>query len=423
MRLQSATALCLLSALSATASAADWAAFRGPEGNGLSAEKNVPVEWTAEKNVKWKVALPSPCNGSPIVVKGKVFLNCAQDRDGRQRTLYCFDRKTGDKLWERTVEFDQKQPTHQTNLYCPSTPVSDGQRVITWHDSAGLFCYDLDGKELWKRELGEFNHMWGYGSSPVIYRDRVLLNCGPGVRVFMTALDLESGKTLWEQEEEQDSKSPNDNAAGKYKGSWATPIIINVDGRDQAVCSMPTRVVAYDPMTGEIVWSCDGIRGPKGDLAYSSTLIGEGVLVATGGFGGPSLAVKLGGKGDVTESHRLWRAESNPQSIGSGVIIGKYMYKPNAGATGIQCLNPETGEVLWGAPRVGTFWGSIIAADGRLYATNQSGTTIVFKPNPEKYEQLAENPLGEGDTSNSTPAISDGNIFIRTHANLYCIGE
>jgi outer membrane protein assembly factor BamB len=293
--------------------------------------------------------------------------------------------------------------------------------VITWHDAGGLKCYDLDGKELWSRELGALNHMWGYGSSPVIYRDRVLLNCGPGKRVYRAAFELESGKTLWEQEEEQDSESPENNAGGKYKGSWATPIIVNIDGKDQAVCSMPTRVVSYDPLSGEIIWSCDGIRGPKGDLAYSSPLIGEGVLVATGGFGGPSLAVKLGGKGDVTESHRLWRAERNPQSIGSGVIVGKHMFKPNAGPGTVECLNPETNEVLWTERAVGSCWGSIVAAEGRLYVTNQNGATFVFKPNAEKYEQIAENPLGE--SSNSTPAISDGNIFIRTHRHLYCIGE
>ena len=294
--------------------------------------------------------------------------------------------------------------------------------MIAWHDTAGLYCYDLDGKELWSRNLGEFAHQWGFGSSPVIYKDRILLNCGPGKRIFVTAIDLASGKTLWEQEEAQDSESTDNNAANKYKGSWATPVIVNIDGKDQAVVTLPTRVASYDPLSGDIIWSCDGIRGPKGDLAYSSPVIGEGVLVATGGFGGPSIAVKLGGKGDVTESHQLWRANSNPQSIGTGVMIGKHLFKPNAARPdALQCLDPETNEVVWGALPGESFWGSIVAADGRLYATNQKGTTYVFEPNPEKYVQLAENPLGE--SSNSTPAISDGNIFIRTHRNLYCIGE
>lgn len=421
MRLYTASVLCVLVALSATAAAADWGAFRGPSGNGISTEKNVPTSWDAKNNVKWKVPLPTAGNGSPIVVAGKVFVNCAEDADGKQRTLFCINRMTGEVLWKRTVEHDKKEPTHQANHYCGSTPVSDGERVITWHDTAGLYCYDLDGKELWSRDLGEFEHQWGFGSSPVIYKDRILLSCGPGKRIFVTAIDLASGKTLWEQEEPQDSEKPDARADNKYKGSWATPVVANIDGKDQVIVTLPTRVVSYDPLSGEIIWSCEGIRGPKGDLAYSSPLIGDGLLVATGGFGGPSIGVKLGGKGDVTDSHQLWRAERNPQSIGSGVMIGKHIFKPNAGPGTVECLNPETNEVLWTERAVGSSWGSIVAAEDRLYVTNQDGTTFVFEPNPEKYVQIAENPLGE--PSNSTPAISDGNLFIRTQRNLYCIGE
>ncbi|MEQ8785154.1 MAG: PQQ-binding-like beta-propeller repeat protein [Pirellulaceae bacterium] len=422
MHLRTTLASLVLVAAAAPSWAGDWNAFRGPDGNGVSSETNVPVEWSADKNVKWKVALPQPGNGSPIVVKGRVLVNCAEDKDGQQRTLYCFDRKTGDKLWSQTVKFAQKMPTHQTNPYCGTTPASDGERVVTWHSSAGLYCYDLDGEKLWSRELGEFEHIWGYGSSPVIYKDRVLLNSGPGERVFMAAFDLKTGETLWEQEESQDSDNTSRNGAGKYKGAWATPIVVNVDGQDQAICTMPTRVVAYDPMSGDVIWSCDGIRGPKGDLAYSSPLVGGEFCVATGGFGGPSVALKLGGKGDVTETHRLWREEKNPQSIGSGVLIDGYVYKPNAGPGTIQCLKAETGDVVWTDRAAGSnHWGSMVLADGRLYVTNQDGATVVFKPNPEKYEEVAINELGE--PCNTTPAISDGNVFIRTHRNLVCIGE
>jgi outer membrane protein assembly factor BamB len=419
----SRTTLAFLIVLTITvaAQAGDWPAFRGPHGNGITSETGVPVEWSADENVKWKTPLPQPGNGSPIVVAGRVLVNCAEDADGKQRSLYCFDRKTGEKLWVQTVDFGKKMPTHKQNPYCGSTPASDGERVVTWHSSAGLHCYDLEGKQLWSRDLGEFEHIWGYGSSPLIYKDRVLLNSGPGERVFMAAFDLKTGETLWEQEEPQDSDNTSRNAAGKYKGCWATPVVVNVDGRDQAICTMPTRVVAYDPMSGDIVWSCEGIRGPKGDLAYSSPLVGDDVCVATGGFGGPSVSVKLGGKGDVTETLRLWREEKNPQSIGSGVLIDGYVYKPNAGPGTIQCLKPETGEVVWNGRAGANMWGSLVYADGRAYVTSQDGKTLVFKPNPEKFEEIAVNQLGE--SSNSTPAISDGNIFIRTHNNLYCIGK
>ena len=347
MRLCVTTWMMLLT-LAAAAQAGDWGGFRGPAGNGISSETNVPVEWTADTNVKWKAKLPAPANGSPIVAAGKVFVTSAQDpKEGKQRTLFCFDRANGEKLWERTVMFDKTMSTHQTNPYCGTTPASDGERVVVWHGSAGLYCYDLAGEQLWSRELGEFQHTWGYGSSPVIYKDRVILYTGPGKRVFIAAFNLKTGATLWESEESQDSADTSRNAAGKYKGSWATPIIVNIDGRDQIICATQTQVVGYDPQSGDRIWWCDGIRGPKGDLAYSSPLIAGDLCVSTGGFQGPAIGFKLGGRGDVTESHRLWREERNPQSIGSGVFIGKHVFRPNAGPGTIQCLDAATGEVLW----------------------------------------------------------------------------
>ena len=203
-------------------------------------------------------------------------------------------------------------------------------------------------------------------------------------------------------------------------GSWSTPVVAKVNGQDQIVCSMPTRVNGYDPKTGEILWSCDGIRGKRGDLAYSSPLIADGFCVATGGYKGPAIGFRIGGTGNITEDHRVWRREQNPQNIGSGVYLDGHIYRPNAGPGTIECLDAKTGEVVW-TDRAGggTYWGSLIAAEGRCYVTNQDGTTIVFRPNPEKFELIAENELGE--PSNSTLAMSDGQIFIRTFEHVYCI--
>ena len=168
-----------------------WPAFRGPRGDGISPAKNVPVTWGPEQNVRWRAELPAPGNSSPVVTGDCVLVTCAED-EGRKRSLYCFDRELGTQRWVRTVEFDKVMPTHKTNPYCSSTPLVAGNRVVVWHGSAGVFCYDLDGKELWSRDLGEFRHMWGYGSSPIFYKDRIILNCGPGKRVFLTALELTS---------------------------------------------------------------------------------------------------------------------------------------------------------------------------------------------------------------------------------------
>jgi outer membrane protein assembly factor BamB len=417
---KSATIVLLAIACVDFASGNDWPGFRGPAGNGIATEEAPPVTWNATTNIKWKAPLPRPANGSPIVSNGRVFVTSAQDDEGHKRSLYCFDRADGKQLWVHTVDFPKTMPTHKTNPYCGSTPVANGKVVVVWHASAGLVCLDFDGKELWSRDLGEFEHIWGYGTSPVVYQDRVILNSGPGERSFVAAYDLQTGKTIWEVDEPQQGKNGSEREDGKYKGSWCTPIVANVDGKDQVICTMPTRVVAFDPKDGGVIWTCDGIRGPKGDLSYSSPLLGDGVLVSIGGFQGPGIGVRLGGTGDLTDSNRLWRNEKNPQSIGSGVFLDGYIYRPNAGPGTLECLDPKTGEVIW-TERLGTCWGSIVHAAGRCYVTDQNGKTHVFEPSPDKYEGLGANELGE--PSNSTPAISDGQIFIRTFEHLYCIGE
>ena len=417
---KSATIVLLAIVCVGYATGEDWPGFRGPAGNGIATDEAPPLTWNATTNIKWKAALPRPANGSPIVSNGRVFVTSAQDDDGHKRSLYCFDRTDGKQLWVHTVDFPKTMPTHKTNPYCGTTPAANGSVVVVWHASAGLVCLDFEGQEVWSRSLGELEHTWGYGTSPVIYQDRVILHSGPGKRVFVGAYELKTGKTIWEVDEPQQGKDGSVREDGKYKGSWCTPIIASIDGKDQVICTMPTRVVAFDPSDGGVIWTCEGIRGPKGDLSYSQPLIGDGILVAIGGFNGPGLGVRLGGQGNVTESNRLWRNETNPQSIGSGVFLDGYIYRPNAGPGTFECLDPKTGSIVW-TERLDSCWGSIVHAAGRCYVTDQNGKTHVFKPNPEKYKGLAANELGE--PSNSTPAFSDGQIFIRTSGHLYCIGE
>lgn len=401
-----------------TAIAGDWPQFRGPNGDGTCAETEAPLEWGPEKNVAWRSELPSAANSSPIVSNGRVFLTCAED-EGKKRSLLCFDRKDGKLLWTRTVEFGKVMPTHDTNPYCGSTPAANGETVVVWHGSAGLHAYDFKGGELWSRDLGEFRHIWGYATSPVIHGARVILHAGPGQRVFLTSLDLATGKTLWETDEPVKGDGSY-NEKKQYIGSWSTPVIAKIDDAEQIVCAMSTRVNAYDPKDGKILWSCDGLIGPKGELAYSSPVLAREVCVQIGGFGGPSIGFTTGGKGNITGEQRLWRTETNPQSIGSGVFANGHVFIPDAAGGSIRCLDPKTGEERWRHKTAGpNFWGSIVMAAGRLHVTNQEGETFVFKPNPEKYEQLAANDLAEA--TNATPAFSDGQAFLRTRAALYCI--
>lgn len=403
--------------VAASAIAGDWPAFRGPDGNGVARDDKAPLHWGPGKNVRWKVPLPGPGNSSPIVSRGRVFVTCAEDA-GKKRNLYCFDRRTGALLWMRTVAFPAIEPTHKTNPYCASTPVADGSRVVVWHGSAGVFCYDFDGKELWKKDLGAMRHEWGYASSPILHDGKVVLNFGPGARTFLAALDLKTGQLLWQHDE----PGGLDATDKRMVGSWTTPIVASVNGRDQILCSMPTRVIACDPATGSLLWSCGGLTDDKVDLVYASPLVSGDIGVAfTGWVNGPTIGFKLGGSGDVTATNRLW-LQKQTQRIGSGVVVDGHVYIVNAGPGTAQCIEGKTGKTLW-AERLegGECWGSVVLAGGRLYVTSRRGITSVFRPDPAKLEVLASNDLGE--PSHATPAISDGQIFLRTDAHLYCIAE
>jgi outer membrane protein assembly factor BamB len=400
--------------LAAGAQAGDWPQFRGPRGDGVAEGSGFPKTWSAEKNIKWKVSLPDRGAGSPIVSGGRVFLSSATD-DGRKRSLLCFDRSDGTQLWTRTVEFGE-DTTHGKNPFGSTTPAADGERVVVWHSSAGLYCYDFSGKELWSRDLGDFRHIWGYGSSPIIHDDRVVLQCGPGERVFLTAIDLASGKTIWETDQPYEGdKSPDD------VGSWSTPVLAQVGGGQQIICATGTRVNGYDPDSGDLLWWCEGLSGSRYDAVSSSPLIGEGFCFAMADLRGPAMGFKLGGKGNITESNRLWHVETrNPSSIGTGIMVGRHIFRPNSAPGTLECLEAATGESIW-KNRAKDHWASMVLADGHLYALNQRGTTIVFEPNPQEFEEVASNDLGG--ITNATPAFSDGQIFIRSEEHLFCIGQ
>jgi outer membrane protein assembly factor BamB len=393
-------ALAAASLLALPALADDWPQFRGPLGTGRSAEKDVPLEWGPEKNVRWRAPLAGAGNSSPIVSKGRVFVTAAEEQ-GKKRSLVCLDRSSGKALWTRTVEFAGAEPTQQENPYCGSTPAADGERVVVWHSSAGAHCYDFEGKLLWSRDLGKFDHMWGYGTSPILHEGLVLLNCGPGDRTFLAALDLKTGEVRWKAEE----------SGGKSKewvGSWSTPLV--VDG--QVVVAWPGQVKGHDPKTGAVLWTCAGM----GKLAYADVAAGGGVGVATGeDEAGDSIGFRLGGKGDVKP---LW-ARPRPLEVGTGLIHDGHLWTvDNAGV--VRCTEAETGkEVLKERAPRGPAWSSMVLAAGRVYFTSKSGETVVFQPDPKAFKVLAVNALGE--PSNSTPAVSDGEIFLRTQKAVWCV--
>ena len=217
-------------AFTGIALADNWPGWRGPAGTGVSSENKFPTQWSAKQNVRWRIELPERGNSSPVVWGSKVFITQAREEKG-VRKLMCYDRATGNKLWAQSVVYGKREPTHRTNPYCSASPVTDGKYVVVSHASAGLFCYDMDGKELWRKDLGEQRHIWGNAASPVIYKDLVILNFGPGPRTFLIALRLKDGEKVWQHDEAGGDAGENkDGARGKWVGSWTTPIII--DGSD-----------------------------------------------------------------------------------------------------------------------------------------------------------------------------------------------
>ena len=402
--------------------AANWPTWRGENALGVAKETKLPLKWSATENVVWSVPLPERGNSTPVVWKDKVFVT---QTDGDRRTVMCFDRKFGKTLWQSGTSYGEKEETHETNPYCSASPVTDGERVIAWFGSAGVFAYDMNGKELWKVDLGKQTHTWGFASSPVIHGDVCVMYFGPGERAFLLGLDKRSGKELWRVKDPPIAKRPRTDGfrgqADGIVGSFSSPILVEANGRTEVVMSYPQLICAYDPKTGKELWRCDGLN----ELLYGSPIAGEGVVVAMGGFQGTTISVKAGGSGDVTATHRLWQQERTENRLGSGVIHDGHIYILNTPGIA-ECIDLKTGKVVWeervkGAGPKSESWSSMVLAGDRIYVLNQSGDTVVLKASP-KFEVLAANAI-ENELTNASHAMSDGQIFIRTHKRLWCIGE
>lgn len=395
----------------AAGSADNWPMWRGAAGDGVTKETDLPLKWDQNENVRWEIKLPDRGNSTPIIWGDRIFLTQAIEKKNL-RTLLCLRRKDGELLWQREVEYKEKERTHETNPYCSASPATDGERVVVSYGSAGVYCYDFDGKELWHRDLGKFDQIWGNASSPVIWNDLVFLNCGPGERTFLLAMDKKDGKDVWKVEipgGKDGSKGGND-----WIGSWSTPVVASIKGRDELIMNWPEELRAYNPQTGDELWTCKGLT----KLVYTSPLVTQDVVVAMSGFGGSAIAAPTGGSGDVTDK-RLWQAEKNQQRIGSGVIVGEHVYMVNEPGQ-VMCFEWKSGKVLWQERLSGkSVWGSILHAGDRLYVTNTEGETFVLAAKP-KFEVLARNPLPK-ETTRASIIASDGELFIRTYEHLWCV--
>jgi hypothetical protein len=400
-----AASAAILLALSSAASAQDWPGWRGPKRDGASAESGFPVRWSPTENVVWKSPLAGSGYSSPVVTGGKIFLTACLEESGA-RKLYCLDRGTGKLLWDRTILTTGKEPKHKENGWASSTPVTDGKRLwVAFLDAPKfmVYCYDLEGTLLWTANPGEFHSKHGFCSSPVLWKDTVIFNGDQDAVAWIVALDQATGKERWRTDRPNKTRS------------YTPPVIFEAAGRPQLVLSGSLCVASYDPDTGRQIWIIDGPT----EQYVASALYVEGLFFVTGGY--PELfhsGIRPDGQGNVTKTHEAWRVKGSTY-VPSPVAWGPLVYV--VGDAGVAtCLEAKTGKVHW-TQRLGPkHHASAVAAEGRIYFTDDHGTTYVLKAGPA-FELLAKNELGED--SFASPALVGGRIYLRTVKHLWCLGE
>jgi outer membrane protein assembly factor BamB len=409
--------LLITSWLSASASAENWPQWRGPNLNGTSGEKNLPVKWTAEENVAWKLALPGFSGSTPVIWGERVFLNVA---DGDDLWLWCVDKKQGALLWKKQLGAGNKKVRKQ-NMSSPS-PVTDGKSVYAMTGTGILKGFDFEGRELWSRDIqkdyGKFGQNWGYASSPLLYEDSLYVEVLHGARTddpsYLLRVDKATGKTVWKVKRETD-------AVGESPDAYTTPTLVRYTDRAEIVILGGDALTGHDPLTGKEIWRGRGLNptNEADNRIIASPVVADGVIYAPTHVR-PFLAYRAGGRGDITKSNLMWTAQYGPD-VPSPVTDGTYLYLIHDKGI-VWCLDAKTGKEIYGPVRLapGTYTASPVLADGKIYVTNEDGLTSVIKAGAQ-FEVIAQNALG--DYCLSSPAISDGQIFIRTSGALYCIGK
>ncbi len=399
------------------ATAENWPQWRGPSLNGVSGETGVPISWSTTENVTWKLELPAWSGSTPIIWEDRIFLNVAEDGN---LYLWCLDRADASILWKRFLsDGDRKQ--RKQNMSSPS-PVTDGQHVWIMTGTGILKGFDFAGTEIWARDVqrdyGPFGLNWGYASSPLLHEGALYVQVLHGMKTddpsYVMRLDKMTGETVWRVERPTDAirESPD---------SYTTPALLQYDGKTEIVITGGDCVTGHDPATGEELWRANGLNPEKRrNYRIVASPVVNGDIIYAPTRERPLLALRAGGRGDVTDSHRLWSFEHGPD-VPTPVSDGKYFYVVND--RGIMwALDAETGEEIWGQQRTapGTYSSSPVLVDGKIFVTSEDGVTTVVRSGPE-FEILAENSLD--DYSLSSPAISQGQVFMRTAGHLYCIGE
>ena len=391
----------------APAVADDWPSWRGPAGDGHTKESGLPTRWDA-KSVLWKTALPGEGQSSPVVWGDRIFLTAALQK-GKKRVVLCVDRHKGNILWQDEAWAGTPEKSHELNGWASATCATDGERVVAFFGKGGLHCYSVDGKKIWSRDLGSFAGDWGTSACPIIVGDLVIQNCDSTKDAYLIGVDKKTGATVW--------KTPRKDTP---KGGWSSPVLADSGKGKELVLNGETVVTGYDPATGKELWKCKSFAG-RGE---PTVVPGNGLVYVVNGLAGDIYAVKLGGSGDVTNTHIAWHTpRKGKRDQPSPILVGNYLLAANMDGV-ITCYHSGTGKILWRDPlRGGTFTASPIAAGGLVYFLNEAGETSVIEPGPT-FKRIAENSLGaSGELFRASLTPANGQIFARSQTHLYCIGK
>jgi outer membrane protein assembly factor BamB len=415
-------ALCAFFAfLTATADAADWRQFRGPGGLGISDEKNLPTEWSDTKNLVWKIKLPGGGASSPITLGNRIYITAYSgygldtkdpgDQKDLKRHLLCLDRKNGSTIWAK--QFDPQLPEHKYtgegsyHGYAPSTPITDGERLYVFFGKSGVYCYDLEGNQMWHKTVGKNTDRWGSGPSPILYKNLLIVNASVESGTLY-ALDKSSGDEVW--------KAP------KISQAWNTPLLapMGADAAPELIVSVQNWLLAFNPDNGKEIWKADGVHR----YVCPSVVSHDRVIYAIGG-GHTALAVKAGGAGDVTKTNTVWTVKKG-SNVGSPIYYEGHLYWAAENGGLVNCQDAATGKFVYSErlnPNPGLVYASPVLADGKIYYVSQKNGTYVVPARPE-FKLLAHNTFADDKSrGNASVAVSNGQLLLRNDQYLYCIGK
>jgi outer membrane protein assembly factor BamB len=409
----------------------NWAQWRGPHATGASPTANPPTEWSETKNVRWKVQIPGRGSASPIVWGDRVYLSTAvpvgvtgdaqhaprgsvTPRGVHRFVVMALDRKTGKTVWERVAR--EQEPHEQSHVdngtWASGSPITDGERLFAYFESFGLYAYDLNGKLLWEKDLGDkrMRNEFGEGSTPALYGNTLVVVWDHiGGQSFVIALDTRDGRELW--------RVPR-----KEIDTWATPLILDVNGRPQVIVPAMERVRAYDLENGSPVWESDGLTMN----AIPSPVHADGLVFLMSGFRGNDLkAIRVAeARGNIDGTSAIvWSLDRDTPYVPSPVLVDDILYflKSNSGI--LTAVDAKTGKPHYANQRldgVPNMFASPVAAQGRIYFPGREGTTLVIKAGPA-YQVLAKNVLDDG--FDASPALADNEMFLRGYKYLYAIAQ